>query len=215
MRREIPIAITFFVGFVMLLSNFVDIPLGAYSLKKLALEFGGWVIIISAFAVGLASVNLVRIHSNHLARRNSNWFNSLLLLVFLFGWTILGIVAFYQPQSAFWTGLNQNLYTSVLSALGAAMFALVALYLASAAYRSFRMRSVDATILLIATVAMMLGQAPIGALIWGKFPTLASWLLAVPNNVGQRAIMIGATIGAFATCLRILLGIERGHLGSD
>jgi hypothetical protein len=66
-----------------------------------------------------------------------------------------------------------------------------------------------------ATVAMMLGQAPIGALIWSKFPTLASWLLSVPNNVGQRAIMMGAAIGAFATSLRILLGIERGHFGSD
>jgi hypothetical protein len=62
---------------------------------------------------------------------------------------------------------------------------------------------------------MMLGQAPVGALLWSKFPTLAGWFLEVPNNVGQRAIMMGAAIGAFATSLRILFGIERGHFGAD
>lgn len=215
MRREIPVAITFVVGVIMLLSNFIEVPLGTYSLKSLAQELGGWVIIISAFAVGLASVNLIRIHGNNLMRGRSGWFNSLLLLVFLFGWTILGITAYHQPQSTFWTSLNQNLYNAVLSALGAAMFALVALYLGSAAYRAFRMRGLDATILLIACVIMMLGQAPIGALVWSKFPSIASWLLSVPNNVGQRAIMMGAAIGAFATSIRILLGIERGHFGAD
>jgi len=215
MRREIPVAITFVVGVIMLLSNFIDVPFGTYSLKSLAQELGGWVIIISAFAVGLASVNLIRIHGNNLARKRAGWFNSLLLLISIFVWTIVGIIAFHQPSSAFWTTLNQNIYNAVLSALGAAMFATVSLYLGSAAFRAFRMRGFDATVLLIACMIMMLGQAPIGALIWNKFPSLASWFLSVPNNIGQRAIMMGAAIGAFATSLRILFGIERGHLGAD
>ena len=55
MRREVPVIITFVVGVIMLLSNFIHIPLGDYSLAKLAQEMGTWVIIISAFAVGLSS----------------------------------------------------------------------------------------------------------------------------------------------------------------
>ncbi len=216
MRREIPIAITLIVGLTMLLSNFVDVPLGSeYSLKSLASELGGWVIIISAFAVGLASVNLVRIHSNHIRRRSSNWIYSVLLLVFLVGWTVMGILEFHNPESEALRTFSQNMFNSILSSLGAAMFALVALYLASAANRAFRVRNLDAAILLGATLIMMLGRAPVGALIWDKFPVMADWMLSVPNNVGQRAIMIGAAIGAFATSLRILLGIERGHLGSE
>jgi hypothetical protein len=35
----------------------------------------------------------------------------------------------------------------------------------------------------------------------------------VPNMTGQRGIIIGAAIGSFVTALRVLLGIERGHLG--
>lgn len=214
MRREVPVVITFIVGAIMLLSNFITMPMGNYSLAKLAQEMGAWVILISAFAVGLASVNLARIHGRNLFSAKSR-FNSALLLIALFVWTILGIVQFHRPKSVFWTGLNQNMYNSVLSPLSAAMFALIAFYLGSAAYRVFRMRSVDSTILLVACVLMMLGQAPIGALIWNKFPTVSAWLLSVPNNVGQRAIMMGAAIGAFATSLRILFGIERGHFGAD
>ncbi|MGI6660962.1 MAG: hypothetical protein ACOX34_04605 [Bacillota bacterium] len=44
---------------------------------------------------------------------------------------------------------------------------------------------------------------------------MAEWLLEVPNNIGQRAIMMGAAIGAFATSFRILFGIERSHFGAD
>lgn len=214
MRREIPVVITFVVGVIMLLSNFIAVPMGSYSLASLAQEMGTWVILISAFAVGLASVNLVRIHGRNLASAKSR-FNSALLLGALFIWAIIGMIQFHASDSVFWTSLNQNMYNSVLSPLSAAMFALIAFYLGSAAYRVFRVRSVDATILLVACVLMMLGQAPIGALIWNKFPTVSGWLLSVPNNVGQRAIMMGAAIGAFATSLRILFGIERGHFGAD
>ena len=54
MRREVPVIITFVVGVIMLLSNFIHIPLETIPspnwLKK-------WVpvIIISAFAVGLSA----------------------------------------------------------------------------------------------------------------------------------------------------------------
>jgi len=102
-----------------------------------------------------------------------------------------------------------------MSPLGAAMFAMLAFYIASASYRAFRMRSLEATILLISAVLVMLGRAPIGELMWNQFPTIATWLLNIPNTAGQKAIMIGSAIGAFATSLRILLGIERGHLGME
>ncbi len=59
----------------------------------------------------------------------------------------------------------------------------------------------------------MLGKAPVGELMWSQFPTVSNWIFDVPTMVGQRAIMIGSAIGAFATALRILLGLERGHLG--
>lgn len=213
MRREIPLAITFIFGLIMLLNNFFTVPLGGETtLATLAEDIGGWVIIVSAFALGLASVNLIKLHGNTIARQRPGWINSLALIVALVAFAGVGIIAFHT-DSATIDKLNSNMFNNLLSPLGAAMFALLAFYIGSASYRAFRMRSLEASILLVGAILMMLGRAPIGELFWSKFPVISKWLLNVPNTAGQRAIMMGAAIGAFVTSLRILVGIERGHLG--
>lgn len=216
MRRELPMTILFVVGVIMLVSNFFTVPLGgSASLKSVAQQLGNWAIVISAFAMGLAAVNLLRVHGANIVRKRGTWGHSAILVTSMLGWSVIGILSYYFPASTQLTSLNQNLYSSIIAALSAAMFALIAFYLASAAFRAFRMRSLDASVLLIAAIAVMLGRAPIGEVIWGRLPVLANWLMAVPNNAGQRAIMVGAAIGAFTTSLKVLLGIEHGYLGSD
>lgn len=213
MRREVPMIITFIVGMIVLLANILTSADGSpFILKSWADELTDWVIIVSAFAVGLASVNLFRIHGDIIARQRPSWINSLTLLTAIVVFTVVGLLA-RLGSSAFFDDLNQNLYDSIISPLGAAMFAILAFYIASAAYRAFRMRSLEASVMLFAAILVMLGKAPIGELLWKQFPEISTWLVNIPNTVGQRAIMIGAAIGGFATSLRILLGIERGHLG--
>lgn len=100
--------------------------------------------------------------------------------------------------------------------LSATMFALLAFYIASAAFRAFRARNIDATILLIAACVVMLAQVPIGKVMFGDILVqFKNWLMDVPNVAARRAIFIGAALGAIATGLRIVLGIERSHLGGD
>ena len=215
MRREVPLAITFVVGMIMLLANFFGNTAMSGVFQVWSKELGNWVIIITAFAVGLASVNLLRIHSNNVSRQRPGWFNSLALILSLAVFAIVGTIARLNPLMTSLNKLNQNIFDYIMSPLGAAMFAILAFYIASASYRAFRMRSLEASILLVAAILVMLGRAPIGELIWAKFPVISKWLLDIPNTAGQKAIMIGAAIGAFATSLRILLGIERGHLGME
>ena len=57
------------------------------------------------------------------------------------------------------------LFDSIYSPLDTTMFALLAFFVASASYRAFRIRNLEASLLLIAGVLVMLGAIPAGALL--------------------------------------------------
>jgi hypothetical protein len=107
------------------------------------------------------------------------------------------------------------IYDHVFDPCNSTMFALLAFFVASAAFRAFRARNVEAALLLGAAILVMLGRAPLGRSISDVFPDFGQWLIDIPNNAGRRAIMMGAAIGAIATGLRVIVGLERSHLGSD
>ena len=93
------------------------------------------------------------------------------------------------------------------------MFSLLAFYMASAAYRSFRARNALAALLLGSAFIVMLGQVPIGEAITEKLPLVSQWIMQVPNTASKRGIDIGITLGALATMLKILTGVERSWMG--
>jgi positive regulator of sigma E activity len=173
-----------------------------------------WMTIVSAFAVGLASVNLLRVHTRAIARKRNDWIYSVILIVTLAIYAGFRTYVELNLSNATAAANYALIFNNILTPLSAAMWALLAFYVASASYRAFRARSAEATVLLISAIVVMLGAAPVGALIWSRFPDVQRWLLEVPNMTGQRGILIGAAIGGFVTSLRVLLGMERGHLGS-
>jgi hypothetical protein len=107
-----------------------------------------------------------------------------------------------------------NLYTSVIVPLQSTMFALLAFFIASAAYRAFRARTLEATLLLIAAIIVMLGRVPLGEALWDKLPLISDWIMDVPQTAAKRGIFIGTYLGAVAMSIRIILGIERTYLSA-
>ena len=107
------------------------------------------------------------------------------------------------------------LYDHVFFPCNATMFALLAFFIASAAFRAFRARSTESALLLGAAILVMIGLVPLGAYVSPLFPEIQEWIMAVMNTTGRRAIMMGAALGAIATGLRVILGIERSHLGHE
>ena len=111
--------------------------------------------------------------------------------------------------------------------LHSTIFALLAFFLASAAFRAFRARNVEATILLIAAGLVMVGRVPILEFLAVPFPPLhpaaaagsqslgkvTEWIMDVPNGAAQSGIIIGAALGAASMAIRVILGIEKGYLG--
>lgn len=107
------------------------------------------------------------------------------------------------------------IYDHVFAPCNATMFAMLAFFVASAAFRAFRARNAEAALLLGSAIIILVARAPIGRTISPMLPEIGDWILDIPNNAGRRAIMMGAAIGAIATGLRVILGLERSHLGSD
>lgn len=107
------------------------------------------------------------------------------------------------------------LYDYIFAPCNSTMFALLAFFVVSAAFRAFRARNTEAAMLLGAAIFILIGLAPFGRLISDSLPDVANWIIDIPSNSGRRAIMMGAAIGGIATGLRIILGLERSHLGEE
>lgn len=100
--------------------------------------------------------------------------------------------------------------------LGSAMFALLAFYVATAAYRTFRVRSLEASLMMITAIIVMLGQIPFGPLyISEDLPALRLWLLQYISTPAFRAIAFGALIASMAMAVRMWLSLERSPLSAN
>ena len=101
------------------------------------------------------------------------------------------------------------------------MFSIIAFYIVSAAYRAFRVRSVEATLLLASAFIVMLGQVALGQALTNALPgaglasnlrveNLSNWILTRVSSPALLAVEFGLGIGALATALRLWLSLERG-----
>lgn len=223
MRRTIPLAITFFVGTLLIVSTFIP------PIKNLRLDFVVFFDIIAVFAFFLGGGNLIRVHVNKLRTRKRDWVFSIVTLA---GFSLMlwagmfkignpgGITAAVDAEGS----LFITLFNNVINPLQSTMYSLLAFFVASASYRAFRAKNREATILLIAAFIILLGRTPLGVMLTAfipeslsvlQVPNLAVWIMNSPNLAGQRAIMIGIGLGVISMSLRLILGIERSYLGGD
>jgi hypothetical protein len=107
------------------------------------------------------------------------------------------------------------IYESVQRPASATQYSLLGFFICSAAYRTFRAKTPEAAVLLVAALIVMLGQVPISAMIWEKMPVVSGWLLDIPNMAVKRAILFGICVGSVGTSLRVMFGVERSYMGGD
>jgi hypothetical protein len=167
-----------------------------------------WDIIIGIFAIILGIASLVHFHLNKIRRKDEAYQYSYVLLAGLAFMILAGAFGGAERNGIF---LRWG-YTGVLNPVSSTMFALLAFYIASAAFRAFRARTVVATILLVSAILVMLGRVPVGEAMIPGIAHVSDWLLNVPNMAAKRAIAIGLGLGGSATALKIVLGIEAPHL---
>jgi len=178
-------------------------------------EFSLWLRLVYAFSYFLGLVSLLKLHWSKIRLRQAGWAYSLVAYI-SFGLMFLFVLyndghGPFAPQAK--TGPYQWTFTYIHVASSATMFSTLAFFISSAAYRTFRARTPEAAILLVSAVIVMLGRVPIGAYISDMLPEAMQWLMSVPNMAAKRGILLGVSLGAIATSLRIIFGIERSYLG--
>jgi hypothetical protein len=207
MKREIPILITLVFGVFMILQYFIPHP----AVNDLAGRLQNWAIIVISFSYVLGSANILRINGELVYRRGQDWYYKLALVLAFFMMLVPGMLTGIAEGSF----ANDRLFTNIYVPMASTMYASLAFFIASAAFRAFRIRTWQASVLAITAVTVMLGRIPISHEIWIDLPDLVDWIMSVPNAVGQRGILIGAALGAIATGLKVILGIERSYLGRE
>lgn len=196
-KRSVAIAIAISVGLFVLLDFFVQ---NAF-IGLVKFVFVRWAIIVTAFAMVLGFFNVLIVHLNKILQFKQGWFYSIFLILAMMIVLILGLIE--GPQGS----LTSRIFQYVLFPLQATIFSLLAFFVASAAYRAFRLRSWESALLVITGIIVLLGQIPL----WGALTTFKEWILGVPSMAGARGILLGVALGTVATGLRVLLGIDRPY----
>ena len=196
--KWLPTAIAIGVGVIVLLDFFFTQPL----LDAIGFAFRDWTIILTAFAVLLGLANLIQVHLLRIIKRNEpNTGYSVLVLVTASIVFLVGL--FFGLPSAPMNWIFDNMYLP----LQGAFFALVAFFLATAAYRALRARNLETTWMLVAALIVLLGQAPLV----NVMTQVREWVLNVPSTAGARGILLGVALGTIATGLRLIAGLDRPY----
>lgn len=230
MKRTIPVVIASGTGLVMIAAFFVP---PAQPWQQMVEK---WFTILSAVAFLTGGASLLLHHLKRISAQQAGWGYSAVtvaafLITLVVGLLKVGVPTPPQFPAHPWSGSYQEegsaiawLFEYVYLPITSTMFALLAFYVASAAFRAFRAKNTEA-LLLLATAFLILLSRQTGAAAgdawdpWSLFQFGMGAATATVKDVimtaGQRAIMIGIALGVAATSLRILLGLDRSYLGSE
>ena len=237
MKRTIPLLITTLAGFVLIGAYFI--PYTQSWGEKVAI----WFDLLAAIAFVLGGGNLLRVHLKKISDKVRGWGYSVIVIASFSATIVVGLGKFgVAPAAQYptypWSGYYRQIgsafwfcYQYALVPLTATMFAMLAFYIASAAFRAFRAKNIHAILLLGTAFIILLGRTFAGVAltswidpnIWPgfayftglKIDNLAVFIMSVFTTAGNRAIMIGIALGIVSTALKILLGLDRSYLGKD
>lgn len=195
--------------------------------------------VLSAFLIGLGLYSLLSVHGKRIMRMQKDWVFSATFLGSMVLMIAVGFMDYNMRQgaegalldnAANWKPVNfakDLLFDGLLQQMDAAMFSVIAFFILSAAYRAFRVRSVEATILLGTALLVMLSLMGAVSFIFDdvimnlaggdqdafitnfKLSEIRKWVGDAVQAPAIRGIDFGVGIGALAMGMRLWLGLDK------
>jgi len=234
LKRTGPLIVCFIMGVLFTVQYYVPSKLSSDLMEHMA----NWGIIIGGFAAFLGIYSVCNLHYQKIRHSAPGWGYSIFVYVGLALMIILGIISKGEnfrvsgEETPFGWG-----YDKMLVPLSGTMFSLLAFFIASAAFRGFRVKNFPAFLLLISALVVMFAKVPLGEHIWASWvpsvlgqgtmewlktnlglkdaKDIMEWLMNNPNAAARRGIMLGIALGSIAISLKIIFGIERAYLGGE
>lgn len=176
-------------------------------LDRIRIYILDWAIIVGAIALAIAIINLLSVHWNKVFGNEKRDFASPFFIVGFITVILIGI--FLGPNNQFFV----NLTSTTIISVEASLLAVLALTLSLASFRFFkRKQNLLAIVFGISTVIFLLLSSGILSL-GDKFPLIKGLNNALNSLplAGSTGILIGISLGAILTSLRIIFGFDRPY----
>ncbi|MGC9394143.1 MAG: hypothetical protein ACP5J4_04755 [Anaerolineae bacterium] len=200
-KRFLPTIIAMLVGILVLFGYLLPLDFLVTLRDVILLR---WATILSAFALIVAYLNLLRVHLLRLTGARKKKFTSLLVVLSALGTLILVLVQGIEGV------LTQQVLNAVLIPGESALLALTAVTLIVAGMRILRARRTAGAIIFIIAAGIIL----LTTVAYSVYPNVLSVLREGVDTLataGMRGLVMGVALGVTLTGLRILLGIDRPH----
>ena len=153
-------------------------------------------------------LNLARVHGRKLLEFKNGWPYSLTLLGGLSVILLVWAVSYVLPEARQYVNF---IFTYVQTPLEATLGALLAFVLVAAGIRLIRVRLTTNSVIFVAVSLILLLGLISFQYIPEVLPEIRAWIIQVPAVAGARGIILGLALGAIATGLRVLIGVDRPY----
>lgn len=189
------------LGGVLLLlgiDRFVEIA----PLRAAAVMIYEWGLLLSAFALLLGMLNVAWVHIRHVVAGNPGWLHSLLLILAMAVVLATGLFSTTGVRSP----LVELLFDAIIAPGEATLFALLAFFMAAAAYRYLRIGRPGGAWLLAGVLLVFAAQMPIAnAALPAAIINFVNWVVEVPAMSALRGALLGSSFALAIVAIRFLL----------
>ena len=221
-KRTIPLLIAALVGVLMIATYFVPYT------EKWGADAMDMFIVLASAAMVLGAGNLVLLNLSKISGKHEGWgYASITLFAFfvtlVIGFAKIGALPTPASPGNAWSGSVVQegtpfwwIFKYCITPLTATMFAMLAFYIASAAFRAFRAKNLEATLLLGTAFVVLLGQIYFGVWVTSFLPDLESYVMGFPEATRNVVLAIGLQVESGVPLSEIVInGVKYASMSAD